>query len=140
MSKRVEITCAVICIVGMVFMFWFVPVAFAAGSSSSSASEGNTDYSVVLGQISEKLDGMPTSAEVAEIKNALSTAVTKEDISGLGEVIEAIAPVDNSKRIDAMNEFFAAIMTLEVYQWVTLLLLVGVLLVLIWLVSYRSHT
>lgn len=118
------------------------PYAYAesSSSSSSSASEGNVDYSVVLGQINAKLDELPSKSELQEVNSKLAAAVTKEDIADLSSAIEAIAPVDNSQRIDAMNEFFAALMTLNVYQWVTLLLLVGVLLVLVWLVSYRSHT
>ena len=123
------------------FVLVTAPLAFADEPSSSSSSESLAhDYSETLQSIEGKLGGLAAHDDMEELEAAIGKLPTKEDIAGLSDVVKSIAPVDNKERIEALNEFMSALTTLTLFQWVTLLLLLGVVCALVFLVSYRSHT
>lgn len=125
-------------------MMLLAPLAFAdeqeASSSSSSSSASNEDCIALLESIDSKLDGLASSQDVDDLAVKVEAIAKSEDVSGLKTVVEALKPMDNTTRIDSLNKFMASIESVSLFQWVTLLLLVGVCLALVFLVSYRSHT
>lgn len=117
------------------------PLAFAdEPSSTSSSSSTAADYTELLESIDGKLDGLASAEDLQGVNEALGNMPTADDVKGLREVIQDSAPADNRQRIEALNEFMGALTTLTLFQWVTLLLLLGVVCALVFLVSYRSHT
>lgn len=119
----------------------FAPLAFAdePGQPSSSASASD-DYRELLESIDAKLEGLATSEDVEALTVAVGGIAKTEDVNGLSSVLEALKPMDNTQRINSLNKFMAALEGVSLFQWVTLLLLVGVCLAIVFLIAYRSHT
>ena len=142
MKRLPSIVCA-ICVLAMSFAFSVCP-AFADESQSSSASSPvvveTIDYSEVLLSIDSKLDALAKGEQVQALEEAIGSKATSEDVNGLSDAIKSLAPVDNTKRIEMLTEVLSNLSTVSIITWVTLLLLLGVLLALVFLVSYRSHT
>lgn len=114
-----------------------LPRAYADEPQDVPAS---VDYSALLESIDEKLDSLATSDDVAALGESVGSLATSADVQAVGDAVAGLQPVDNSERVDALNQLFTGVASINVFQWVTLMLLLGVLCVLVFLVSYRSHT
>lgn len=142
MNRFNGITCA-LCVLAACFALAVSPAFADEPSSSSSASTvvvETVDYSEVISSIDGKLDGLAKSEDVQRIAEALEGKATSDDVNALREAVKVLSPVDNSKRIEMLNEILSNLSTVSVITWVTLLLLLGTVLALVFLVSYRSHT
>lgn len=119
-----------------------LPRAYAdeVPSSSASSSSASVDYTEVLESIDSKLDNLATHDDVVAVADGMTGLASGDDVSALSKVVKSLQPVDNSERIEALSELFSALTGVSVFQWVTLLLLLGVLCALVFLVAYRSHT
>lgn len=129
-------------LVVLVGLWFLAPRAYAEDSSSSAAAAAAPDYSQALDAINAKLDRLEDLADSDDVAGLVESVGAVADGQGtLAERIEqAIAPMDSDERLQDLNELISAVSSLQVFQWVTLLLLLGVLCALVFLVSYRSHT
>lgn len=145
-SRKSEIF--VLCIVALAFALALSLIGSVAFAEEPQGYEDSTiDYSESLNSIDEKLEQLVAvddiqgiSEDVSAIRSGADSLMTHDDCESLQAAIQAIAPVDNSERLEKLNTLFTGLTTVQTFQLVSNLLLVGVILALIWLVSYRSHT
>lgn len=119
-----------------VIIVWVLVIAMAVGALcmyegiayADEPSQGETpaqvDYSSALDEISGKLDELATGA----------------DVSDLVDAIGSIPQVDNVMELSDIRKALIGLNAVEMFLLVSNLILIGVVLSLVFLVSYRSHT
>lgn len=132
----------IVAVAALVFGFaiacFDVAVADEPSSGAAATVVEEVDYTQVLAEISGKIDGLAKSADSAAI--AAGVDGLRGDFLSMSAAFEDLANDDSSENVEKVNALISGLTGVQVFMLVADLITLGVVLAMVFLVSYRSHT
>lgn len=140
---RLKVTAfSIVAVAALVFGFaiacFDVAVADEASGGAAATVVEEVDYTQVLAEISGKIDGLAKSADSAAI--AAGVDGLRGDFLSMSAAFEDLANDDSSENVEKVNALISGLTGVQVFMLVADLITLGVVLAMVFLVSYRSHT